>query len=265
MFRAFKGVLKSVVPAGAKQWLKSKLYPSAASTSPFSIRLSERGIEVRLQDRTLLQAPSDIRGDVEAIFSDTQCCLEPLAIYEAGLKGNGVLFDIGAHVGVISILFAKAAPGNRAVAFEPSPALNLRAQELFKLNGVIEQASVEPCALGETPGRTTMLVDPVGGFVQIKRFEHSMHGAPREIDLEVETVDRMAARLSLRPTTLKIDVEGYELEVLKGAARVLSADRPVVFLELHLDYLEARGIQPSAVLEELFTRIWLQESARRSA
>jgi len=56
------------------------------------------------------------------------------------------------------------------------------------------------------------------------------------------------------PTLVKIDVEGFELEALRGAAHVLEHIRPVVFLELHLNFLEERRISPMSVLDELTSR-----------
>ncbi|HYF50545.1 MAG TPA: FkbM family methyltransferase [Planctomycetota bacterium] len=251
MLRALKGVLKGIVPSTAKQWLKQKLYPSAASATPFSLRESGDKVDVLLENKVLLKAPWQLRGDVAAIFEDRQCCLEPFGILEQARKGNGVLLDVGAHVGLMSVLFASAAKDNRAIAFEPSPALQTRAKEIAAMNGVTEQVAIEPIAVGAALDKTTMLIDPVGGYVQVKRYEHSMQTEPKQIDVQVDTLDNVSSRLGIRGTVIKLDIEGYEYEALKGAQRVLSQHHPIIFLELHLDYLEARGIAPAAVLEIL--------------
>jgi len=55
------------------------------------------------------------------------------------------------------------------------------------------------------------------------------------------------------PTHLKIDVEGFEVEVLRGARKTLTRSRPILFLELHLNYLEHRSMAPKesiALLQE---------------
>jgi hypothetical protein len=66
--------------------------------------------------------------------------------------------------------------------------------------------------------------------------------------LEIESVDDFCRDSKIAPTLLKIDVEGYEHEVLLGSAQTLACLHPWVFLELHLHYLEARGIAVSETL-----------------
>jgi hypothetical protein len=50
------------------------------------------------------------------------------------------------------------------------------------------------------------------------------------------------------PTHIKIDVEGFEGEVLAGAAEFLRVEQPVVYLELHGDILREKGLDPEQVL-----------------
>jgi len=64
------------------------------------------------------------------------------------------------------------------------------------------------------------------------------------IDAEVDT-------LKLVPDLLKVDVEGYEYEVIAGARRLLAERKPAICLELHLDLLERRGQSAARVIGEL--------------
>jgi hypothetical protein len=53
------------------------------------------------------------------------------------------------------------------------------------------------------------------------------------VEIPLRTVDLLCAELDFRPDAMKIDVEGYELAVLRGARGTLTASRPLVFLEIH--------------------------------
>jgi hypothetical protein len=70
-------------------------------------------------------------------------------------------------------------------------------------------------------------------------------------DVEMTTVDREMEALGLVPDVIKIDVEGYEHELLRGAQRLLRTRKPVICLELHLDLLERRGISPADLIADL--------------
>ncbi|HVA18536.1 MAG TPA: FkbM family methyltransferase, partial [Candidatus Dormibacteraeota bacterium] len=63
-------------------------------------------------------------------------------------------------------------------------------------------------------------------------------------------IDAMTRRFGA-PTHIKIDVEGYEAEVLHGARETLNSCAPLLFVELHNDVLRAEGGDPYSVLEQL--------------
>jgi hypothetical protein len=81
----------------------------------------------------------------------------------------------------------------------------------------------------------------------------SSDGDCGSIDVEMTTLDHEVERLGVRADLLKIDVEGFEHEVLIGARRLLAAHKPPICLELHLGLLECRRINPKHVVEELLS------------
>jgi FkbM family methyltransferase len=143
-------------------------------------------------------------------------------------KGWTVL-DVGANVGIVSILQARR--GARVYAFEPNSDCYRRLVKNIRANGL--QRLIEPCnvALGDRVGTGAMLVKKGGttGGTVIR------NGGSEDADLktiEVTTLDRAVPPGVSRIDLLKIDVEGAEADVLRGAHRVLGITQRVV-IEFH--------------------------------
>jgi FkbM family methyltransferase len=161
------------------------------------------------------------------------------------------LFDVGAHSGVVSALFCAANAHNRVFSFEPSPILAERLSEIRELNRFGDRMHIEQIGIGDATKTVEMLLDPVGGFVQVQRFAHTMWGTPHPVPVKIERLSDAAARLGVVPNFLKLDVEGYEQEVVAGALEFLAEHKPVIFFELHLNYLDQRNLSARVVVEML--------------
>jgi FkbM family methyltransferase len=197
---------------------------------------------------TSLRVPVKAEYDARFFVENPMGWLEMNAFLAAAQERRGIFLDIGGHRGLFSAMFCATYPDNHSYCFEPSPMLADAARRLAADNSFLERLTVIESALGEQPGEQTMLLDPVGGFVQAKRFKSTMWGEPVPVTLRIETVDRFCEDRNATPTVVKIDVEGYEVEVLRGARRVLTRDRPYIFIELHLNYLAERGLYPREVV-----------------
>jgi FkbM family methyltransferase len=131
-------------------------------------------------------------------------------------KENGTFVDIGANVGGYSL---RAASWDMKVyAFEPNPH-NLA---LLRRNIEINRASVNvlPFALGARAGKASL--SPVGGVSRIVKEDG--------VEVEMRTLDSFELPGA---DLLKVDVEGYELEVIRGAKKTLEKYHPVVMIEMH--------------------------------
>jgi len=149
-------------------------------------------------------------------------------------KGSSVV-DIGAHIGSFSIPMAKVA--GKVIAFEPScetfVILSLNANE----NGVSLQLINK--GLGSKKGSGTLVVRNA-----------SNAGANTLVsggDIPVTTLDSEVALADF----IKMDVEGMELEVLRGGKALIERARPIVLFEVNLSQLRAHGASPRA-LERFF-------------
>jgi FkbM family methyltransferase len=140
------------------------------------------------------------------------------------LRPHDVVIDAGANIGNHTVYFAAVA-GCRVVAFEPNPAAARLLRRNAELNGVAEQVTVYEKALSDATG--------------LARFDNSaaLHnlGAVRVVaDAagEVETVTIDGFLPSVRPRLIKIDTEGYESAVLRGARSIIRRWRPAICAEI---------------------------------
>ena len=142
---------------------------------------------------------------------------------------DGDFVDVGAHIGLYTVAAARATAG-RVLAFEPNPLARAQLAENVRRNGCTNVAVV-PKAVAAFPGRALLHVpatpDPSFSSLDAGRFAE---GEP--IDVEVTTVDAEVAALGLRPTVVKVDVEGGELDVVAGMERTLRELRPVLLVEV---------------------------------
>ena len=103
-------------------------------------------------------------------------------------------------------------------------------------------------AMGATDGTLEMLTTgPAGSDYLVS----APAGRSDTISVPQLSLPTVLLRTNFRPTHVKIDIEGFEDDVILGAMKTLSELRPIIFLELHGGYLRARGRDPKAVLANL--------------
>jgi len=131
-------------------------------------------------------------------------------------KQDHVFVDVGANVGAYTV--RAAAHGMKVHAFEPNP----ENMKILKRNAELNEVSVDTLeyALGSVEGKVSMF--PNGATSRIVDGEG--------IEVPVRTLDSFQLP---RVDLLKVDVEGYELEVLRGAEQTLARCHPVMMVEMH--------------------------------
>lgn len=154
--------------------------------------------------------------------------------YEAILRPGDVAIDVGAHLGDHTIPMARAvAPGGRVHAFEPLDACRARLEERIKtefgdLAGVI---TVRGEALSDYEGDASYVVavDALA-YSGLRKRMYDIPTKTESVQVSVRTLDSLFADLqALR--YVKIDAEGGEYHILRGALGTLSRLRPVVGFE----------------------------------
>ncbi len=149
-------------------------------------------------------------------------------LYRPFVQAGDLVFDVGAHLGDRASAFAGL--GAQVVALEPQPRLHAWLERLTRGSG---RVTCLPLALGAAPGRmslTSSRVNPtVASLSTSWRAQVSQAGAgfdrvdwDESVSVEVTTLDALIARFG-EPAFCKIDVEGFEAEVLAGLSRPLAA------------------------------------------
>ena len=145
----------------------------------------------------------------------------------------GTFVDIGANVGLY-LIWLKSIDRNREyIGFEPNPACYFYLQELRRCNQFID-SSVFPLALSDRRARRTFyarrLGDKMGSLLADHRIEKDK---PYSFSVITEPGDPVFADLDLTAiSAVKIDVEGFEVEVLRGLAGTLARHQPPVICEV---------------------------------
>ncbi len=158
------------------------------------------------------------------------------------VRPDWVCYDIGAHVGYYSLILARLVGSHgRIHAFEPLPANIRQVQVHVERNGLQKVVHVHPFALSDMTGPARFR-GPVGtrgrgqGYLVGARVQKLTAEAGKfsEIDVEQRRLDDLVQRGEIeRPDFVKLDVEGAELHVLRGARETLARARPVIAAELH--------------------------------
>jgi FkbM family methyltransferase len=158
------------------------------------------------------------------------------------LRPGDTALDIGANLGLVAMAMAHAVgPSGRIEAFEPQPRFAALTRRSAALNG-FAHLTLHEVALGRTDGTVSLHVPHQNmGRASISRAE----GADEVIQVAQRDAGALLASLDLGPIRLiKMDVEGYETEVVAGAEAVLRTNPPdAILFELN-DYEGAFRDQP---------------------
>ena len=179
------------------------------------------------------QLQLDLRDRMQSVIFMKRCHEpETEVIFKEVAKSCQVFFDVGANIGYFSFLVKQLSPRAQIYSFEPLPQ-NIDA---FKINRDINQFSLmelnEVC-IADEEGETEFLIPPPAesGW---GRMAHRDLFSGKKIKRPVITLDGFCRRRNIsRVDLIKIDVEGYEFKVLKGAMEMIEKYRPKVCIELN--------------------------------
>lgn len=153
-----------------------------------------------------------------------------LRFMQTACREHSVIIDVGANIGAITLYAAKLVPKGRVLAFEPLPEIMKDLVANVRLNNV-NHVSLHQVALGSRATRAQIRPDLTErGSSSLLSYGSSGHEFGALVDIEIRTLDEFTNGLE-RVDLIKIDVEGYEAEVLRGATQTIARYRPDIVLE----------------------------------
>ncbi len=174
-------------------------------------------------------------GWIPALFAPGIMTGEQQFWHDLNLTGM-IAYDVGAFHGLLTLFFASRAKA--VVCFEPNAENRKRLMQNLALNG-IKNVEVREAGLGSRREMRRMVVNPLmpgGASVDGKIVEGSLRVGTGMVDQEISivTLDEEILQANLpAPDFIKIDIEGWEIEALRGARNTLEMYSPRLFLEMH--------------------------------
>ncbi len=212
-------------------------------------RTVRRPVTIRCAEGSLLRAPS--WSAMAAVLVGAGLTEREDALFVLDLLRPGDLFvDVGANIGFYTVLAARR--GARVQAFEPAAQARAVCEHNARLNGVQARTTVSRAACGAAPG--------VARFTTGLDIRNHIAGSEEPgVDVPVTTLDdELANEGDAEVTMLKIDAEGHDLDVLRGARGAVERLRPVILIEIWLG-----GARVRELLDGLAYRPYAYDPDRR--
>ena len=164
-----------------------------------------------------------------------------LRVFTSFLKPNTKIVDIGANTGIYSLLCSVTEKNSYIYAFEPNPVNEARLRENVSINDC-KNIEILKLAVGTKPDRIQFTVplnniisDTSSAIASFSRSTYQGKMAWKSIEVDQISLDGFFLSKKENIDLIKIDVEGYEIDVLKGGVQLFKFHRPKILLETFPD------------------------------
>jgi len=206
---------------------------------------SDSNLRMFLDPQDLRSAPMTIicEGSYEPLLSKI--------LFQAG-KNARTFLDVGANAGFYSLSLAILYPSVKIFSFDPNVDVTNLLSQNMEINNLRNRITVVNTAVGSKLEESKTLFIPKltgtgGGSLNNL---HPEEGRPVTREIKVDTLDNYIG--NMEPIDLiKIDVEGFELEVIKGSEKLIEKWHPIIFVELLRKWMAPFSAHPQDVLNFL--------------
>jgi FkbM family methyltransferase len=165
------------------------------------------------------------------------------------LKAGSFAVDIGANIGLYTLVMGKlVGPNGKVVSFEPASESYQALLDHICRNGLAEIVEPHMMIVGNKTGDCEFIEDGVRGTNRVGD-SHSQGTIARIVKRRVVTLDQIICGNGFLPDLIKIDVEGYEMDVLEGSQEILTEKHCPILCELHPGYWKTMNISSENLIE----------------
>ena len=176
-------------------------------------------------------------------------------VQELSKKQDPVMLDIGANIGLVSIYALASISNVKIHAFEPGDHQSGFLDKTIVGNGLSDKITLNKFALSYRSGMERFAIQQSQDASGDIFFDTGTAGEAKYIDVPVRTADEWWFENNCpRIDFIKMDTEGSELWILKGAEKLISENKPVILFELQPEFTRLYSYECSDVLE------WLNEN-----
>lgn len=176
--------------------------------------------------------------------------VDNLRILQKAHHSGTCMIDVGANIGLMSVPILQQDPNARVIALEASPSVTPYLAKTISRSPNQSRWKLIEAAAGAEPGTAQFYCSAQDGNVYdgLRNTKRAENGSTHEVRVTTLS-DVWRQEEEPHVSLIKIDVEGAEADVLRGAAAVLKACSPAVLLEWNLQNLEAYNTPPSLLFD----------------
>jgi len=150
---------------------------------------------------------------------------------EIVINDRDLVIDVGACEGLFSLLAAERWPRARILAVEPSSVMCVGLAQAVEKGGLKDRVVIENCLLGEYTGNFRFLENPADPATsRVLAPDETAEFGQKIVSVPMRKLDDIDVVRSARVALIKMDAEGYELEILKGCREIIVRDKPALCL-----------------------------------
>ena len=204
-----------------------------------------------IEPKDLRSAPMTIicEGSYEPILSKI--------LFHTGINAR-TFVDVGANAGFYSLSLAILNPEVKTISIEPNAEVAAILAKNIEINNLDKRITIVNSAVGSNveESRTLFIPKITGTGGGSLNNLHPEEGKPITKEIKVDTLDNLIS--NMEPMDLmKIDVEGFEFEVIKGSENLIEKWHPIIFVELLRKWMAPFNAHPQDVVKFLTSRDYI--------